>query len=500
MKKINIILHETTIINFPFFWKLMKRYSYFTIVLPIIVFSISLFNYSSQKNIFQRDLSFKYNTGDVDSPTNAIATLIGEKTGVMTEAQIIGMINSLDFQKHLADKVIAHPELYQLNLSPVNNKKSWDMDSHLASCQKDNQCMNVRLRGLIAGKVAILPDPNIENHFILRVTTLDEKSTNILLEETSKLIIDTRVSSIKKQLSDQLSVSKSLKIEKEKELSDIDYDKLLGQKRNIAQDLKATNVRLNSLYNDYRRTKEKLSLMETRYVETKRVASSDVTLNDKAAFEARKKLEKKIKNLKSDIWAVEKSTDKKTAQDNAIIAQLQKDLAKAKRDLKKMGARGRRSVASQGNYLNQKTDESNYVEFDYNVMKKQYVTMKKDYKALNVKKDKLSNELNAVAAKVDKLEPTMEYIKLITSKIMQLTLLESTVISDLVFEKEFGGTRVFKKTTKSKVIIFSLVLATFLVMVCIILRYLFDDRIFDRVELEKSFEELSIIGNTPDFD
>ena len=165
-----------------------------------------------------------------------------------------------------------------------------------------------------------------------------------------------------------------------------------------------------------------------------------------------------------------------------------------------MGRRGKRSIASESNYVDKKTDESNEVKFDFNVMKKQYKDMERDNTILNERKDKLTKELNSIELQLAKLKPSMEYLKLISSKILQLHLLESTVITDLVFEEEFKNLRIFKKTTRNKFIIFSLVLTLFLTLFSIIARYLFDDRIYDKIELEKSFEELSIIGNTPDFD
>lgn len=478
----------------------MRRYSYFTIILPVLVFIYAYYNYSTQHNIYQRSVAFKYNTGDVDSPTSAIATLIGEKTGVMTEAQIIGVLTSLDFQKMFADRISIHPELYHLNLSSVKAKKISDMRSYLASCQEDVQCVNVRLRGLLVSKLSIRPDSSIENRFSLIVTTLDEKTTNVLLKVASSLVVEARIASMRKQISDQLSVSKVLRDEKMKELITNEYDSLLSRKNKVSFDLKTIVSKINSMYRDYTRTKNSLSLIETRFVETKKAAKGNVSNKSKEDFVKRKKIEDKIKNIQSDIWAVEKSMAGVTNQDKSIVEQLRVDLAAAKSSLKNMGSNGRRHVASDSDYLNKKTNESNFVEFDYNVMKKQFKSLDKDYKELNRQKDIYNTELSAVSVKLAKLEPTKEYLKLISNKLMQLTVLESTVISDLVFEKEFGALRTFKNTTKSKILIFSLVFAISLVLFSIIIRYLFDDRIFDRIELEKSFEDLSIIGNTPDFD
>jgi hypothetical protein len=500
MKKLNIILHETTIINFPFFGRLMRRYSYFVVAIPLVVFSVTFLNYKSQNNIYQRGITLKYNAGDVDSPTSAIATLIGEKTSVMSDAQIIGSLESLDFQNKFAQELSKNGELLNLNLGSVNHKGKWDMRSVLATCLDDQSCITLRLRGLLGGKVSMVPDANIENHFELKVTTLDEKTTNVLLAMASRLVVESRVDSIRKQLSEQLKVSEALQEEKQSELSKFNLESLIERQKLVTLDLKEVTYKLNSVFSEYTRAKHRLSLMKTRYLETKKITNTSISRSTKEDVAVRAKLEKKIKNVQSDIWAVEKSTGLATAQDRAIVNQLKGDLRNAKAKLARLGRRGKRSVASDSKYVDKKTDESNDVKFDFNVMKKQYEEMESDNKILNERKDILTKELNDIELKLAKLKPSMEYLKLISSKIIQLHLLESTVISDLVFEEEFKNLRAFKKTTKNKFILFSFILTLFLMVFSIIVRYLFDDRIYDKIELEKSFEDLSIIGNTPDFD
>lgn len=478
----------------------MKRYSYFVIAIPLVVFSVTFLNYKTQKNIYQRGVTLKYKAGDVDSPTSAIATLIGEKTSVMSEAQIIGSVSSLDFQNKLAKKLSHYGELYDLNLASLNHKGKWDMRSVLSTCLDDKDCITRRLKGLVGGKVSMVPDENIENYFELKVTTLDENTTNVLLEIASKLVVSSRIDAIRNQISEQLKVSEVLQKEKESELETNNLDSLIERQKEVSLDLKEVTYKLNSIYREYTKAKHRLLLMKTRFLETKKITNVSVSSTIKEDIEVRSKLEKKIKNIQSDIWAVSKASETSTVQDKAIIKQLKRDLKNSKRKLRKMGRRGKRSIANVSDYVDKKTDESNDVEFDYNVMKKQYEEMEQDNKLLTKRKEKLTQELNIIELKLAKLKPSVEYLKLISSKIIQLHLLESTVISDLVFEEEFKNIRIFKKTTRNKFIIFSLMLTFFLILFSIIVRYLFDDRIYDKIELEKSFEELSIIGNTPDFD
>jgi hypothetical protein len=45
----------------------------------------------------------------------------------------------------------------------------------------------------------------------------------------------------------------------------------------------------------------------------------------------------------------------------------------------------------------------------------------------------------------------------------------------------------------------SIFFSCFLLLFVVILRYIFDGRIYDEYELKNNFEDLEIIGNTPDF-
>ena len=75
-------------------------------------------------------------------------------------------------------------------------------------------------------------------------------------------------------------------------------------------------------------------------------------------------LEDKIKNLKNDIWAVEKSDLRITEEDKLIVQQLRTNLKSLQEKLRRMGSRGNRSIATERNYVDKKKNESNDIVFD----------------------------------------------------------------------------------------------------------------------------------------
>ena len=171
----------------------------------------------------------------------------------------------------------------------------------------------------------------------------------------------------------------------------------------------------------------------------------------------------------------------------------------AKKKLKKSFDAGR-AISSTTKFILDKEGESRYTEFNYRVLKEQVKKTKEDHDKMVEERDKRVRELASVEAKIEDVRPAFEYLKLLDQKIVQLDFFNSTVISDLKFESELSPVKRYKKTSKSKVILFSLMVSFITLSLVVIFLYLLDDRIFDQAELSKSFEDLDIIGNTPNFD
>ena len=79
MKKLNIVLNETSIINFPFLWKLVKRYKFLSITVPVIAAIYSTSVFLGQNTIYSGEVGFKYINEGSNSPTSMIFSMLGEK-------------------------------------------------------------------------------------------------------------------------------------------------------------------------------------------------------------------------------------------------------------------------------------------------------------------------------------------------------------------------------------------------------------------------------------
>ena len=373
------------------------------------------------------------------------------------------------------------------------------MKDFLASCEGSKDCIYKRIRGSVFGFVSIQQDRIVSTRFILKVMSRDSFTTTFLLKEIAKYIEENRVDTIKYKIEDQIAVSKLLLNEKKKELEEFNMEGLKEEKKEVTEKILEIKSKIASYNSFFHRLKLDLDLMETKVRETKKAGKENVKTEKILAFQQRQRLEEKIRKLESDIGAIKVVSQNLSSQDEMILKQLKSELASVQMKLDKMGDRGR-AVSSEVNFVNRKEGESNFTEFDYKVKKEQYAKTKKDYDALIERKEALGKHLSKVEAKITDIMPSIEYIKILEEKLVQLKLMNSTVVSDLKFENELGPLAVFKKLSSFKTFLFAFVSSVFLILSLCIFLYLLDDKIYNKHELEKTFDDLTVIGNTPDFD
>jgi hypothetical protein len=499
MKKLNIILHETTIINFPFFWKLMIRYKWFSLFIPLLVFSYASYYYKSQNDIYLRKKFFKNIAAESDSPTSAIASVLGEQTSSLTESEVVGLIGSLDFQQEFTQEVIKDREFHSLNITPLNRKESLDLSKVVQLCKGLETCVENKVRGIIFSFTRVVPDRLVINKYFVQVNSLAPETTKYLLNKMSQKIVRSRVEAIRHKIDEQIKISKELAETKRKELEEVDLKSLKDKTKTLKVGLDSINRKIERNNSFRQKLKLELALAETQVSETKKVYNDNIETDKLLTYQKRTRLEKKIKKYEEDIAAIRSVSGGVSNQDNLILSQLDSELRKSKRELASMGLAGRK-VSSDAKFILSKESESNFTEFDFKVKKEQYKKASETYDELLKERDEITENLSKLEGKLEEIQPSFEYLKLLEQKIIQLTLLNSTVVSDLVFENQLSGQKVFKKVNKSKIILFALSVSLTFLIVIISMFFLLDDRIYDQQELEKSFEDLTIIGNTPDFD
>ena len=501
MKKLNVILHDTTIINFPFFWKLILRYKWISFLIPTFIFSLSILFYNSQNDIFLQRIYFKNRTNNGEGPKDAISSVLGEKTNSLTESEILGMMASLDFQQDLTETVFNHENLNTLNLGHLSNKKIFNMEEFLSLCSGQKKCIFSMLRARLLTYFKIMPDPSVLDKYYLEIRTRDPKTSTFLLSVASQKIMENRVHSIRQKIEEQIKITEELSQEKRNEIESVNLLKLKEDEVKVKAMISDLNKKITSYEQYYQRLKLDLVTAETQVDETKKVSEKDIETDKLFLVQKRRRLATEIKKLKKDIDAIKSVSNLKllSSQDKTILSQLKVELKKTQAELKKMGNKGR-ETASVASLIKKKEGERSFTEFDFRVIKKRFKKSKADLDEMIEKRSEKVNELANITNKIEKFKPSFEYLRRLEEKNIQLSLLNSTVVSDLIFEREFSSMTKYKKINKAKMILFSLASSLLVVGLLIFILYLIDDRIYDLEELEKSFDELTVIGNTPDFD
>lgn len=498
MKKLNVILDETTIINFGFFKRLVGRYLLTSLMVPVLVFSFFGYRYLNQNTIFLQSKTFKNIANDSDSPTLAIARIIGENQEGLSSAEIISMFSSLDFVRKLAEGIYDSKNFEKTILTPLTSKDRKSLEEVLQLCEGERECGVKTIMGHVAGLFHIEQDIAVTKKFIVKVKTLDKETTSFLLRLLEETIQDERKTSIKHILVQQKNVMKDLSMKKRAEQKLQDPLQLENKNRLLKEELKQMNDRIQIVQRHYHSKKVELDLMESKLEQTKNTLKKRFTQREVNLSRKAKALNKKIEKLRQDINAIEVSLSDLSNEDQGIVSDLKLELYQAERELKAI-PNYRKYIGSREDFLKKTDVSSNNISFEASVKKSQFAKIESELKELQKEIATKSKVQKDIEEKLEVIKPDLEYIKLLEKKLVQLTLLESTVVSDFVFSKNVSDVSTFKRTSKGKMLLFSSFVTFFLLFTVVIIRYLLDTKIYDEYELKKNFENLEVIGNTPDF-
>lgn len=498
MKKISTILDQTTIINFPFFYKLVKRYYVTSLLVPLVVLAYAIFFYSKQNTIFVQNIGFTI-VRDQNSGSKSIAALMGEQVNNLTFSDMLLITRSHDYLNSIAKKIVAHKDFDKFIFDDIGTKEIKDNIKIFGFCNKNISCFEKEVKSRLEGFIKVVENPIVDNYISLEIRTLDEHTTSALLKAAQESLVEVRIEALTKVLADQERTIERLINEKNTMLTDFnleDIEKNLNQKKS---DSSLLEIKINDLEKELQRQKINLELAQSKMEQTKKVLNSDkVSTRDIDLIEKIKLLEVEVKNLKRDIQAVELSQAELGTTDNQVLSQLKKDLIRKEEELNK--ARSQSKVTGiDTDFINKKDVFSKDIAFEFKVATSQVTKTIQRLEALKVEKQKIQLEVTEMEKKIEDLSPVFTQLKLLKNKLSQTILLKSTITSDISFDKESSGISRFKKTTKGKVLTFTIVLMIFMMMVAIMLRYIFDSRIYDEYELQENFKDLEIIGHTPKF-
>jgi hypothetical protein len=498
MKNLGILLDDKTIINFPFFIKLLKRYYIITTLSPVLVLLIGVYVYSTQNDVYMISAGMIVKPSEPSEKSSIVSLLGGEKQ-VFSTAEVLSLGKSIDFQQKIATQVYAHPKFSQMNFNIVNVKKMKTHDEIFGNCAGNQKCIFSILRPTIGSYYTILRSTVIVNKYQVSIKTLDGLTSREILKLVTKEIIKSREGTLVATLNDQMIVSKKLIEKKKEELADVNLVSLEDLFKSKVKELADLNISIRSYSSIFMSQKLQLNKAKLTVKETNRAIGQGTNSSDKIKYTKSQELKRDIDKLREDIRVLEGASASGSEQDRMIISQVKSELLSKERKFKKLG-KIKRKYSNIENFKDTKDKSSDYNEFDYNVLVGQHEETKKEISKLNIKKRKLETVRLFYENKLKSLKPSFDYLKLLQDKVIQLELVRWTIANDLIFDKLPESVRRFKRTSISKVVLFSFMISLFFVFFGVFIRYMLDKRIYDEYEISKNFKGLEIIGNTPEFD
>jgi hypothetical protein len=499
MKKLNIVLNETSIINFPFLWKLIKRYKFLSISVPVIaaVYSISIF--MGQNTIFSGEVGFKYISEGSNSPTSMIFSMLGEKTSKLDPTEIISYGSSVDFQYKVADEILESSELRKLNFNSINSKEISTFDEIFADCKDSKECRRDKIARIIGSFYNVKMDTDIIDRYHLIVRTLDHRTTDTLVKIISKTIDEDRLKQIRYFVTSQVKISEELLSKKKNEVNMSFVKGMVNEKARLLVKIDALHNRTDAIRRIYYSDRTKLNKLETERSQTKKILARSNKASNNELFKVveAKKLKQKNRQLRDDIASIKTSFSSADVSGSDIIGKLKNELEVNERRLASIGDVA--SATLNEDFAASKENKQMNTEHNYNVSIKQFNMTKVEFEKLNKDFEETVKKKADIEIKLLDHQPNLQLIKLLEQKLVQLKLAESTIVSDLIFDSFQSELSSYKKIAKTKMIFVSIFFSCFLLLFVIILRYIFDGRIYDEYELKNNFEDLEIIGNTPDF-
>lgn len=502
MKKAIILFDEKTILNFPFLFSLSKRYKWLTYSLPLAIILTAAFLYKTQHTIYGHDVSLSTNNKGVGSsqggPSNPMMVLFGDGQQFLMKNDLVAIFKSYNFIDLLAHKVLAHEHFERFNFNSIYAKKMQKWEKFFPR-PHDQAAVIEALHGLLPGFFAF-DSGMAEYRYVLKVNTLDSYTTGEITQLIIEAMEEYRLSHLKGDIGHQINSFEDLLEKGREDLKNKGGENILEEKENIETQMIDAKDRLRAAQASLQNEKRALDALEIQVKQGRDLLNQENDWEKNGKYESYSILRDRLKEVRSHIKNFKAvPMEARSAGDKIILKELQNELISLQEQMKKQGKVDRHLAGHEVVELNQEKNNAT-LAFDYKVAQKKHIRLKEEVSKLENRIKNLIDKKVKVDQLMIKVGPDLDYIKTLEAKIVSLRLMNSTIISDIMFEKYSKGPAGFTKASFAQIAIFAAFINIFLFMVLCIAVFLFDDRIHDEEELETYFREFQLIGRTPNFE
>lgn len=479
--------------------KLFLRYRTLTTI-AVVCFLIAVpLMYFTQPSMYQKEVHFRIlKTTNGDSEKMMVAGLVSqEDTSANSMPEVVALVHGYDFTTRLADRLARSENYHKLDFSSPESRDSW-FESSQKSC-KSTECRVSMLRGQLLELYSLSPD-SVTGRLNLKITTRNSATTLEVLSAFQDTIREVRLRSASeavniqiRQLQELLQKSKSDLEAKggfEKVTSAEFMDALIAQQKE-----KIRTISSNLVSDDHKAHYKHIRLKEN-------ILSSDAAIGGgrKLGYEHFAKISRRIAELQQNIASINSTPQaSRTVTDELILQKLTQELNENEQQLNQFGAAAR-SVVADDTFINNEKNSKNNLELDYRVSNAQRERLKIDYASAMKELDKLYERKASLEHEMTTLRPDVEYVQLLESKLVTLKFKLSALTPDVAFEPYGSEVTFIKRNSIIKIALFAFFFVGFFLFCACLGMYLFDDRIFDELEVERCIVELPVVGHAPYFE
>lgn len=418
----------------------------------------------------------------------------------LTYDELMATTGSYEFHSHLAKLIVASPRFEEMSFTSLKAKslKTWKDD--FGSCLGVPACEIERVAGLVGQHIDLKKGAS-PDRYTYQISALDANTINIMTPLFIKAIQEFRVKTIQAVYANQQKLVEEMLENSRMEMSSKGGMEALNQIKSNELELQELKEKISGLQNTINADASALSIMEFKLKETHSLARGmDVGESEKLKAEKLRRKQAKMNDLRQNIAALNSLPEAdRTPSDQMVLKQIQQELLVIEAEIQKISSHTIR-FSEKENFNTVQQSYKNNLDFDYNVLKKKLNQEKSEHEALTKEAQALIEENISLENDSSSLKQDVEAIKALDSRLVTIKMMISTAESDMIFETYGEGLDEFQRSSQTQNLLFSFIISFGIVFIVLLVRYFFDDRIYEEHEIRKCFKDLPIIGKTPDFD
>lgn len=500
LRKLNAILHDVTFLNFPFLWTQVKRYRSIGFLFPILVI-LSLFSFEqTQFTVYGLNIEAKV-SGKPGSGVMAglSQSMMMEGQSSLSYEELSAFVGSYEFQHYLAEEIVNNPSFYSMNFSPLNATSLKKWPNLLAKCKQSKPCEIEKLTNTI-GRFFDIKKGQSEGRFIFSVNSLDPSTTQTLAHILTKVVVDTRLKNTQNIYMQQTKHAEEMIQKSREEMIKHGGMEVLNQYKTNEIKIEELKVKLTSLQNTLNQDLSNFSTTEFKLKETNGRSIGSASSNHERIYNEKFKRQiLKIDELRQNVAAVSMLPEnERTKSDEAVLVQMQKEIKRLEKEVN-FSSKNSQQIIDDDAFKAVQSNNKNYLDFDYHITRKKIAKEEAEIKSTSEQIEQIIQANLKLESSSSILRQDLEYIKLLESKLISIKLMVATITADILFEKYNTQLDEFNRSSGVKNLLFAFLVSLTLCFLLLLIRYFTDDRLYEEHEVKKCFENLTIIGKTPDF-